>query len=286
MNEFGVLVVRPFTNFKKPSEKQSEHFIHQTQKGKRFHHWHVTEAATFISVMECEALRIDNQINAERAQRVKENRFKIRSIVETFIFCGRQGIAFRGHRNDCPDVQDVPNGNHGNFLALLNFCIQAGDRVLEEHLKNSASNASKTVQNELIVIFGDIVRNKILAKVQQAKYFIADEATDVATDVATDEQFSICICYVEEGVQQEKFIAFHECMSGVTGEANSENISNLAVLQLQPHLFHGQAYDGAGAMSELFKGVAARITSKNPKAVYTHCASHHLNLCVVKFCSV
>ncbi|KAL5496562.1 hypothetical protein EMCRGX_G012868 [Ephydatia muelleri] len=114
------------------------------------------------------------------------------------------GIAFTGHRNDCPDVQDVPNGNHGNFLALLNFRIQAGDRVLEEHLKNSASNASKTVQNELIVIFGDIVRNKILAKVQQAKYFIADEATDVATDVATDEQLSICICYVEEDKRKSK----------------------------------------------------------------------------------
>ena len=82
--------------------------------------------------------------------------------------------------------------------------------MLEEHLKNSASNAlctNKSVQNELIVICGDIIRNKILAKVRQAKYFsiIADEATDVAND----EQLSICICYVEEGVTQEKFITFH-----------------------------------------------------------------------------
>ena len=86
--------------------------------------------------------------------------------------------------------------------------------MLEEHLKNSASNAlytSKTVQNELIVICGDIIRNKILAKARRAKYFsiIADEATDVAND----EQLSICVRYVEEGVPQEKFIAFHECVS-------------------------------------------------------------------------
>ena len=105
--------------------------------------------------------------------------------------------------------------------------------------------------------------------------------------MANDEQLSICIRYVEEGVPQEKFIAFHECVSGVTGEAISEIIiSNLAVWQLQPHLFRGQAYDGAGAMSGLAKGVAARITSKYPKAVYTHCASHRLKLCVVKCCSV
>ena len=288
VNELGVLVVSPFTNFKKASEKLSEHFINQNLKGKRYHQCAATEAASFISVMECEALRIDNRINAERAQRVKENRLKIRSIVETVIFCGRQGIAFRGHRDDCSDVQDDPNGNHGNFLALLNFRIQAGDKVLEGHMKNSASNAlytSKTVQNELIVICGDIIRNKILVKVRQAKYFsiIADEATDIAND----EQLSICIRYVEEGVPQEKFIAFHECVSGVTGEALSDNIiSNLAVWQLQPHLLRGQAYDGAGAMSGISKGVAARIVSKYPKALYTHCASHRLNLCVVKCCSV
>ena len=35
---------------------------------------------------------------------------------------------------------------------------------------------------------------------------------------------------VEEGVPQEKFVAFHECVSDVTGETISENtISNLAV---------------------------------------------------------
>ena len=86
MNEFGVLVVRPFTNFKKASEK---HFIHQTQKGKRFHQCVVTEAATFIYVMECDALRIDNRINAEGTT-VNENRLEIRLIVKTVIFCGRQ----------------------------------------------------------------------------------------------------------------------------------------------------------------------------------------------------
>eukprot|EP00731_Ephydatia_muelleri_P021235 Em0013g962a len=88
------------------------------------------------------------------------------------------------------------------IIALMFRMIQmAGDRVLEEHLKNSASNAlytSKTVQNELIVICGEIIRNKILAKARRAKYFsiIADEATDVAND----EQLSICVRYVEEGL--------------------------------------------------------------------------------------
>ena len=48
----------------------------------------------------------------------------------------------------------------------------------------------------------------------------------------------------------------------------------------------GQVYDGAGAMAGRAKGVAARIQNQYPKAIYTHCAAHHLNLCIVKCCSI
>ena len=34
------------------------------------------------------------------------------------------------------------------------------------------------------------------------------------------------------------------------------------------------------------KGVATRIHNQYPKAIYTHCAAHHLNLCIVKCCSI
>ena len=48
----------------------------------------------------------------------------------------------------------------------------------------------------------------------------------------------------------------------------------------------GQAYDGAGAMAGATNGAAARIQQQYPKALFTHCAAHRLNLCVVKCCSV
>ena len=56
--------------------------------------------------------------------------------------------------------------------------------------------------------------------------------------------------------------------------------------QLQLNFLRGQAYDGAGAMAGKSKGAAACITAKHPKVLYTHCASHRLNLCVVKCCSI
>ena len=166
--------------------------------------------------------------------------------------------------------------------------IDAGDEVLKEHLKTAQQNAiytSKTIQNEIIVICGDLLRNKILKEVREAQFFsvIADEATDVAND----EQLSISVRYVNDTGPQERFLGFHECQAGVSGEAIAKGIlEQLVNWQLEPRFLRGQAYDGAGAMARQTKGTAARIQSLYPKAVYTHCAAHRLNLCVVKCCSI
>ena len=44
----------------------------------------------------------------------------------------------------------------------------------------------------------------------------------------------------------------------------------------------GQAYDGAGSMAGKINGAAALISTEYPLALYLHCASHCLNLAVVK----
>ena len=124
-----------------------------------------------------------------------------------------------------------------------------------------------------------------MEKVSQACYFsvIADEATDISND----EQLSISIRYLDEGSPREVFMEFHKCVAGVTGEAIADDILlKLKKWQLQLEFLRGQAYDGAGAMAGKSKGAAACITAKQPKALYTHCASHRLNLCVVKCCSI
>ena len=75
-----------------------------------------------------------------------------------------------------------------------------------------------------------------------------------------------------------KFLGFFECTSDVTGEALAEDI--LGKLgkdwQLNMQMFCGQGYDGAGAMAGKQK------YDKYPKALYTYCASHVLNLCIVE----
>ena len=77
-------------------------------------------------------------------------------------------------------------GNHGNFRALLDFRVDAGDTLLDQHLTTSPRNATYTsssvIQNQIIDVLSEQIRQKIIRKVNQVKLFsvIADEVTDIS----------------------------------------------------------------------------------------------------------
>ena len=123
-------------------------------------------------------------------------------------------------------------------------------------------------------------------EVKEERFFTV--VADKVADVSNTEQTSIVLRYIDSQCEiKEEFIAFTSCKSGTTGEALSDNI--LSVLRrhgLDIDLLRGQAYDGAGAMAGSICGVAARIRSLCPLALYTHCFSHKLDLVIVSACQV
>ena len=54
------------------------------------------------------------------------------------------------------------------------------------------------------------------------------------------------------------------------------------LLRLNLKLEHcrGQCYDGASSMSGVRNGVAKILTDEEPRAIYTHCYGHCLNLAI------
>ena len=101
------------------------------------------------------------------ARTIEQNRQKLSSILKAITFCGKQNIPLRGHRDDSQCL-----------MKLLEFRMDAGDKVLETHLSTAPRNAtyrSKTIQNELISCCDKIIQN-----IKQAGFFsiMADEATD------------------------------------------------------------------------------------------------------------
>ena len=73
------------------------------------------------------------------------------------------------------------------------------------------------------------------------------------------------------------------CKSGLSEKALSETLLG-AILELKLDIndCRGQGYDETAAVSGSKNGVAAHIIKEKPKAFYTQCFSHRLNLSICK----
>ena len=282
--DLGVLVSKPLTNFKKALEELKAHDIRNT------HVEAVTRTDHFMKVMQGQREPVHHQINAALADRVAANRQRLVPIVKTVLLCGRQNFALRSPHDSAKQTKADPGINHGNFRALLEFRIDAGDSHLKDHLSTAPANATYTsarIQNELINIIGDLIREQIIDRVTDSRFYsvIADEVTDSANK----EQLSLVLRYLnpETGKIAEDLVDFAECDMGITGQAVAEKILHLLQkFNLDPTLLRGQGYDGASNMAGKTRGAAAIITAQYPLALYVHCASHQLNLAVVKSAEV
>ena len=114
------------------------------------------------------------QLNDVAKEIVAKNRKKLQSIIETIILCGRQDIPLRCHHDSGLDLERSACESHGNFWALLQFRIAAGDSVLQDHLSNVPRNATYTspdILNQVIDILGDYIRRQIFLRVKKANAF-------------------------------------------------------------------------------------------------------------------
>ena len=83
----------------------------------------------FMLIKRGEAVAINIKLSQMRNERIQQNREKLIPIIKTVAFCGRQNIAFRGHRDE--ETLEETTWNKGKFRALLDFRIDSGDTVLQ-----------------------------------------------------------------------------------------------------------------------------------------------------------
>ncbi|XP_046863323.1 52 kDa repressor of the inhibitor of the protein kinase-like [Xenia sp. Carnegie-2017] len=180
---------------------------------------------------------------------IEQNREILSPIIDSVIFCGRLDLPLRGHRDDSkyhPTVGCYSSGGVGNFIETLNYGVRRGDKVLENHLKNYASDSSHKEQMSLVLRFVD-----------------------------TDMNI------------REEFISFLFCKWGLSGAQLAKLLLEaLKELTLSIDDCRGQGYDGAGSVPGCTNGLAAQILKLNPKALYTHCYSHRLNLSICDSLSI
>ncbi|CAN7944287.1 unnamed protein product [Ixodes hexagonus] len=132
--KLGGLVLTPFVCWKNALETFKAH------SESEYHKTAVLDADNFVQAVQGESVK-ERMDSAARVQR-QTNRKKLMSITEVVLFCGRQDIALRGHRDAGPLTREDPLENDGNFRALVRLKIRSGDDLLRDHLETAPGNAT------------------------------------------------------------------------------------------------------------------------------------------------
>jgi len=111
-----------------------------------------------------------------------------------------------------------PSVNRGNFLEIFHS-IAEHDRIVKERLENdngprNAMYTSPGVQNLILTILGDMVRNSICDHIKEAKIF--SSLVDEARDVSNVEKMSIVLRFVDTtGLIHKHFLTFVDTIESI-----------------------------------------------------------------------
>jgi hypothetical protein len=158
----NLLISMPYRNWKDSRANFVKHVNHE------YHRDSKTKIDEFLKLMNGDpSLIIQNRLSLELERQIAKNRIFLTSVIKCIELCGRQGIGIRGHRDDSPAHSN--SDNQGNFKALIDLRIDAGDTELREHLESCnriAKYMSKTCQNELLLCINKYIQDVILTQVK------------------------------------------------------------------------------------------------------------------------
>ena len=102
---------------------------------------------------------------------------------------------------------------------------------------------------------------------------------DETTDISNKEQLTLVVRWVDENFDVfEEFLGMYGLQATTADSIVSAITDALLRFQISINKVRGQCYDGCSTMAGARGGVAAKIQQMEPRAVFTHCYGHALNL--------
>ena len=210
---------------------------------------------------------IGEQLSQIHCQEKATNRRMFLKILSAIRYLARQGLALRGDGDE----------QNGNFLQLLKLKGQ-DDPAMIDWLKRKANKyTSHQNQNNILRIMAMNVLREVTACLQQSPFITL--MMDETTDISNQEQSVIVLRWVSEDFEvNEEFLGVYNVPTIDAATLTMAANDTLCRMNLPLSKLRGQCYDGASAMSGAKSGVAKKIQEEEPRAVYTHCYGHSINL--------
>ena len=118
-----------------------------------------------------------------------------------------------------------------------------------KHQKH-AQWTSSAIQNELLQIIADLVKERIVNDVKSSGWYgiILDETSDITRI----EQVSLCLSYCVDGIKKEAFVGFYATKS-TEGQVLYQLVKDsISELNLELENIVGNAFDGAANMNGIY----------------------------------
>ena len=249
----GLLVNIPFRNWVN---------FHATLK---YHKNALQAADTLYKTVDNPDARLDVMVSSVLQDGLANNKHILEEIVRAIMYLTKQGLPFCVvTKSNCSLT--VILGTSWLCRRTVHVLIPVLKKQLEQPTARNATYTSPCSQNDVInVIDFDIIRENLVKEVRDAKFYsvLADEASRHNV-----EHLSVCL----------RFLSFLKMVRA----ADIENAITklLEDVGLSLDFLRGQGYDDASTMSREWSGVQKRILDRQPKALYTHCSGHSLNLVI------
>ena len=207
------------------------------------------------------------QLSKQYAAQKRKNTQALFQIFSSIKFLCRQGLSLRGDGTE----------TDGNLQQLLKMKAKEDPNLAEWLRRKENVYTSPEIQNEIIKHMGIKLLRNMVTEFRSSPFLtiMADETTDASNQ----EQVTLFVRWISNDLQvQEDFVGLYSVPSIDANMLVSVIKDVFLRLNLSFDRVRGQCYDGAAAMSGRRNGVAKQISELEPRAIFTHCYGHALNL--------